>query len=84
MEMGLVGRVLISSPFLLVSLAYAVSMLRETRYAGTARDRIKITLIALAVAAPGVGIMLMVVTADDAVWCTDALAGDPRCRHAPP
>lgn len=75
------GRLLLTAPFWGVSLALAVSFLRQRSQAWTARDKITIVLIALAIAAPGLGITLMIVTDDDFVWCHQVEPGDPRCKH---
>jgi hypothetical protein len=56
-------------------------MLDQLRHVWTVRDRITIVLLALALASPGVGITVMIVTDDDLVWCTEENRDDPRCKQ---
>ena len=37
--------------------------------------------LSLALASPGVGITVMIVTDDDLVWCTEENRDDPRCKQ---
>ena len=56
-------------------------MLDQLRHVWTVRGRITIVLLALALASPGVGITVMIVTDDDLVWCTEENRDDPRCKQ---
>lgn len=74
------GRLLVAAPFSLVLLVAAVRLFRESRHADGGA-KIGMTLVALVLAAIGVGIAIMIVTDDDFTWCIGDKKDVPRCRQ---
>jgi hypothetical protein len=77
------GRILISAPFTGVFLLAAANVLIGMRDAteATVAAKAGMILAALALTAIGIGIAVMIITADNAVWCTKDHANDPRCKQ---
>ena len=82
--MGPPGRIvllLLLSPMLLVGLVVTLNVLEEARQQSNRGKKIALNLGALAVAAVALGLTFLIVTDDDAHWCTKANRDDPTCMH---
>ena len=77
----LVGRVLITAPFVLVLAGKSVGCLFDVIDAYRWYTKLGWALAAVVMALIAVGIVVFITLDDDSVWCFKAHRGDPRCTQ---
>jgi uncharacterized membrane protein len=82
--MGVLDRfllLLLMSPFVLVAFGVAMNALEEARHQSNTAKRVALKLAALGIASLALGFTFLIVTDDDAHWCTETNRDDPGCMH---